>query len=285
MKMVEYTNEDGDAESFAFVDVQGYSYIKIPVGKILDWLPVVFRSFTVQDSPAYITGHWTAAPNDIPFKSYQINVGRDYILVALYAMEYEYYSHTWKRNSDNLGYSYMSMGGGNVGGGRYRDDVRKDDEMVETGSILLASLIGMFPSAKVTDHAAWASKDGYTGQRWDNRAVLSNGLTLYQQNIKRAKEIMTEQAQQPPQDNEREKAVEKAGDVSASDTIFDDVNKSMWFADAVEFIHELGVMTGTKRKNGGHLFKPHDPLTRAEFATALVALYEKIQKDNGTNND
>lgn len=260
------------------VVVQGYHYVKIKKEDILDQVPAVLASIQGGSKPNWVTFHWTAGSYEFPYKSYQINVNEGYILLALYATHYGYYGHTWKRNSGNLGISYNAMGGGKIGS-MYAYDIRKKPGMIETGSLVLAAVMKHFglKPYQITDHDAWSKKDGYDSYRWDNQLILSNGKTLFQTNLERALQIMSQEEKEPEvKPDQNHENVKDADHVCENETPFDDVCSKDWFADAVQFVADEGLMIGMKTKDGGHEFKPNKPLTRAEFSVALEKLYKKL---------
>lgn len=56
---------------------------------------------------------------------------------------------------------------------------------------------------------------------------------------------------------------------------YPDVPADAWYAKAVEFVTERGLMTGYEDGT----FRPNDHLTRAEAATILMRLIEKMEDD------
>lgn len=56
---------------------------------------------------------------------------------------------------------------------------------------------------------------------------------------------------------------------------FPDVPNDAWYAKAIEFVTERGLMTGYEDGT----FRPNDRLTRAEAATILMRFIEKMEDD------
>lgn len=280
-------SHNGSTISLPFYEIGGYHYVRIEKENILNQFPIVAKAQNLLKAPPnWVTWHWTAAPYDVPFNHYQINVGEEYVYVNLYMTDYEFFSHTWMRNGKNIGISYMAMGGVPTNG-MYPQDIRKVPGMIETGSRMLAALIHYFglKPTNITDHAAWAAKDGYPGQRWDNQLVLPSGKTLFTTNVTEAFKIASDFYQEKKtikvpviKENLKTESIKKAGDVCMSDTPYNDVNKSMWFADSVQKVTDLGIMSGRKTEDRGLVFDPEQPLTRAEFAVAAEKLLKYLGK-------
>lgn len=265
-----FQTPSGVSIELPFVLVEGYHYVKIPANKILEYLPIVWATLPDKTKPKYVTCHWTAAPYNVPFNDYQINVGDDYIYVSLFATQYSSFSHTWKRNSLNLGITYMAMGGA-VTNGMYAMDIRKSPNMVNTGSLALAAVMKFFSlkPSQVTDHDAWSKVDGYDSYRWDNQLQLTPKETLFQRNLSEAQKILTGTSVLV-KDESKHIPTQAAPPVCASDTVFADVCKKDWFADALQYLYERKVFSGTKVDNKLH-FLPNEPLLRQELATILNA--------------
>ena len=54
---------------------------------------------------------------------------------------------------------------------------------------------------------------------------------------------------------------------------YPDVSKSKWYAEFVERVTEEGIMIGDDQG----LFRPDEPLTRAEAATVICRLLDRIE--------
>jgi hypothetical protein len=284
MEFRKFKYEDGSEFTVPLVVVSGFYYVKIKVENILKQLPVIVDSIKVKTKPKYVTWHWTAAPYDLPYNHYQVNVGEDYILVSLYMTSYSYFHHTWKRNSLNLGISYMAMGG-KKRAGIYAQDIRKTPQMMKTGSVALAALKKAFGFewSQVTDHDAFSKLDGYDSYRWDNQLVLRNGKTLYTSNLQEAKwiydshfvdRVTPDKNHKDFQTSEKDKhkAVEHAEPVCRHNTPFEDVCNKDWYADDVQYLYDLGIVAGEGRGNKFY-YNPHVAITRAEAATMVYSLF------------
>ena len=61
-------------------------------------------------------------------------------------------------------------------------------------------------------------------------------------------------------------------DVAGKEMRFTDVKESDWFYDAVEKVYNADIMHGTSVNK----FSPNKAVTRAEFATVLSRILEKV---------
>lgn len=275
------------------VVVGGYHFVEIQASKIDEQLPSVLKSITVQPGSTeirpmrYLTLHWSAGSYTTPFKAYQISVKPDSILINLYAIDWDAFSHTWKRNGQNMALSLLSMGGAvDRKTGLYQFDILKQPQMLDIAAKTAAHVLHHYrlPLTTITDHAAWAKKDGYKGLRWDIRKVMSANRTTFDEIYSKAN-VYLKSLQNPKQvvqesikvvKNQNEKNIKDAPPVCKSDTPFTDVDCNMWFADAVQEMYDLGILTGSKGKDGGFTFNPTKPLTRAEFAVAMSQMIKKL---------
>lgn len=60
-----------------------------------------------------------------------------------------------------------------------------------------------------------------------------------------------------------------AAEKSEASSSFRDVDQKFWAADAIEAMAQIGIINGYE----GHVFKPHDPVSREEFATLLAKTF------------
>lgn len=269
---------DGKTFTVPYLEIDSYSYVRIEKANLLAQVPVILASMDDQTAPAWLTWHWTAGSYDYPFNHYQINVGEDYVLMSLYSTSYDYFAHTWMRNGLNLGMSYMAMGGA-VTEGMYDDDIRKIPTIIETGSLLITALKEYFDLNwnQITDHAAWANKDGYPGERWDNQLFLADDNTVFSKNVGQAKWFWEKhygknadanEKDYHTDDKEKHDNVKPAPPVCKSDTVFNDVCKKDWYADAIDKLYKLGIMAG-EGKGTALAFHPREAITRAEIAAVI----------------
>lgn len=146
------------------INIKGIIYTKIHVNDLEKELPKLLKK-----NFQWVTWHWTGGRYNQPSNSYQINVGEDYILVAnlLTQDNPNIHGHTWKRNTNNLGCSFMGM---------WNKDFPITSKMIETGSKLNAVIkkhINLNWS-QFKDHSFWAEIDGYKGLRWDINLIYKD---------------------------------------------------------------------------------------------------------------
>ncbi|GIM44709.1 hypothetical protein DNHGIG_02580 [Collibacillus ludicampi] len=70
------------------------------------------------------------------------------------------------------------------------------------------------------------------------------------------------------------------GIVHAAGQVFADVNSSAWYANAVNWVAEKGLMSGMGNGN----FAPNEPVTRAQLAAVLKNLSEAGMLGGGNTN-
>lgn len=274
-KTRKFKDDQGEFE-IPFVLVGGYHYVKILNKDIDRQLPAVLKTIRRTPKPDWITYHWSAGSFTTNYKSYQVNVMTDGILINLFSTDYDAFSHTWKRNTGNIAVSFMAMGGSVDRNGFYQFDIRKQPQMIEAAAQTTAHLTKYFGLSlnQVTDHAAWAKKDGYSGLRWDVRLKIGK-TDLYQELIKKTAWYLNRKEIEV-KENQNEDNVKNARPVCKSDTPFSDVDCTKWYADAVQEMYDLGILTGSKTEKGGFTFNPDQPLTRAQFAVALSQMIKKL---------
>ena len=67
--------------------------------------------------------------------------------------------------------------------------------------------------------------------------------------------------------------------------VFSDVADGIWFAKEVEYLANIGILTGYDESGGGKYYAPYGAITRAEFA-AIVSRFENLSStQNMTFND
>ena len=165
--------------------VHGKKYFRIE-GKTLkeDLLKLLPKNIKVN----YFTQHWTAAPYNQGYPDYQILIGDTYILVSANIGDWTGHQHTWRRNTNNIGLSYMAMWNATE---RNYGKAPVTKGMLERMSASLAVLLKVYNLSpdKIKDHAFWAEVDGYKGQRWDNRSLSPSGnkQTLFTDSVNKSK--------------------------------------------------------------------------------------------------
>lgn len=167
------------------INVQGVAYFKIDQKDIMKELPVLLNKIAKNISVQWITAHWSAAPLNMPFKHYQVNVGDGFILIAADLGKWINHQHTWKRNTGNIGISFMAMG---IGEDKDKYIIPTEN-MIECFSSTQAILAKFFKIdwKRVVDHAYFAKIDGYPQDRWDIQLKMNKTETLYDICLKKSK--------------------------------------------------------------------------------------------------
>lgn len=149
------------------VFVQGRAYWRIERKDIKKDLP----QFLPSRQLSAITLHWTAGSYTTPYRAYQVLIGTDHILVSENLLNFNLHQHTYRRNSSNLGVSFMAMAGATE---RNAGHFPITPDMVEMASLVVGMLQKKYNLGKgqLYDHSHWAQVDGYAGYRWDARFVL-----------------------------------------------------------------------------------------------------------------
>lgn len=116
----------------------------------------------------YITFHWTAGTwtwTNTEHYHYIVSFDNKAKLNKILPLN-KAGSHTWKRNSGNIGIAFAGMlGATSVDFGKYPIK----PEQIEMGAKLAAELSIKYniPLANIKDHAYYARLDGYYPDRWD----------------------------------------------------------------------------------------------------------------------
>lgn len=147
--------------------VQGVPYWRIERKDIKKDLPQLLP----RGNPNAITLHWTAGSYTAPYKAYQILISTNHILVSERLLDYMRHGHTWRRNTGNIGVSFMAMAGATE---RNAGHFPITPDMVEMAALTVGMLQRKYGLGKgaLYDHAHWARVDGYAGLRWDATFVL-----------------------------------------------------------------------------------------------------------------
>lgn len=142
--------------------VQGQPFYRIEAKDIRTELPKLMPAGKAH----YITLHWTAGGYDTPFADYQVLIGRDYILVSESLLNWSRHQHTWRRNTGNIGVSFMAMTNATL---RNPGPHPVTKTQIEHCALTVALLVRRYALdwSWLVDHAHWAAIDGYPGQRWD----------------------------------------------------------------------------------------------------------------------
>jgi hypothetical protein len=164
--------------------VQGRLYYRIEADEIKTEMPKLMPN-------GYVKGvnlHWTAGAYGTGYKAYQILIGEDYILVSATLLYWNVHQHTWRRNSNRIGVSFMALAGANERNmGRYP----LTREMIERCALVVGMIQNKynFTWSEMLDHAYWAIVDGYKGYRWDIRMPLPFGVneTAYDSVLRKSK--------------------------------------------------------------------------------------------------
>lgn len=128
--------------------------------------------------PEKITMHWSAGSYTQTFDHYHFNILGDGRVEQTLSIKVKG-SHTWRRNSGNIGIGWCAMA-------TKKHPVTAAQK--EAAAVLIAELCGCFdidPDADVKDHAYYAKQDGYFPDRWDVGDLM---VPL----LKRVKELRSE---------------------------------------------------------------------------------------------
>lgn len=148
----------------SIISVSGVKYKKILKPDLIKQLPLYLPNATIDFS----TGHWSAGRYNQPFSDYQSNIASDYLLITQHSPnDRDTFSHTWRRNSFNFGFSFMAM---------YNKDYPVTKDMIENAAILCACMKVKYNLAwtQFKDHYFWACMDGYSDQRWDVHLIYKD---------------------------------------------------------------------------------------------------------------
>jgi len=135
----------------------------------------------------FITLHWTGAPPDATFPSYHFNIRGNGVCVGTLPVVTKG-SHTWGRNSGNVGITLCAPGPGRVRRVQLETAAKTIAELAIDHHLDLAAKVEMprrrtvgdqlLPAPGIvmvpvlTDHAFWAKADGYYPTRWDIDELL-----------------------------------------------------------------------------------------------------------------
>lgn len=246
------------------------SYYRIDADRIFQELPLVIPR---QRQPVqFVTDHWTAGAHHHAYTSYQILIGNDYILVSPDIFRWAWHGHTWKRNTYNIGVSYMAMASS-------KHPIT--DQMIRANGAVKAVLVKELGLAwaQFKDHDYFSKLDGYDSLRWDAQLMLADASAraagLKQESV-HARGVRYGKAAYQAQymtKKETPKVEAKPLFENLQGTPFNDVDPSRYSADAVRYVYENGLLVGHKT-NEGHAFKPQDPVTREQLAVALKKVHE-----------
>lgn len=168
------------------VKVGQYEYYKIPGNDIFTEFE---KYFQLKFKPEWITGHHTAGtytPNAHD-SAYQILIHSDYILIAKDINDRDF-SHTWHRNSNNIGIGIMAMAGATqINYGKY-PITNKQVEIYSKVLAIIKKITGLFWSQFV-DHYYWCIRDKYISlhHKWDLQVETSKGDIVQEISIIKAK--------------------------------------------------------------------------------------------------
>jgi hypothetical protein len=114
--------------------------------------------------PKMITLHWTAGSYTQTFDHYHFNIKGDGTVVQTLSITHKG-SHTWKRNSNNIGVSMCCMAGWKL--------LPKKEQLEKTARTV-AELMGIYGIGidQVKDHFYYAKIDGYPKLRQDVDAYM-----------------------------------------------------------------------------------------------------------------
>ena len=162
------------------INANGIIYTKIFDKDIISKLPNELTDHKFK----WVTGHWTAGRYNQPFNHYQLLIAEDYILIAnkLTQGNPNIHGHTWRRNTDNFGFSFMAM---------VNKDFPITPKMIEIASKCLAIKKKKFNLnwSQFKDHNYWAEIDGYKGLRWDINLIYKDQES---KNIGKSQETLLE---------------------------------------------------------------------------------------------
>jgi len=222
----------------------------------------------------YVTEHWTAGAYNHGYTHYQILIGTDYILVSPDLFRWGWHGHTWRRNSYNIGISYMGMASASF------PITHQMMEMSAKVKAVLKEALGLQWS-QFKDHDYFSKVDGYDSLRWDTQLMLKDaearslGLSqesLFSRGIRYAKSYV-QKGINPTMINEEPKQLPKLYP-QLTGTPFKDVDPTRYSAEAIVYTYQNGLLSGHKT-NFGIEFKPTEPVSREQLAVALKKLMEK----------
>lgn len=201
------------------------------------------------------TLHWSAGTYKTAYSHYQIMVGlendKPFLLVAdkdNFLLAYKH-SHTWKRNTGNISFSFLGM---------YNPNYPITEPMIN----LMSNAVAIFCKkynislSKIVDHKYFAILDGYENERWDTALKLKNGFLLTDYVKKLANDILKQKIEVLPK-------IEKL----QTPTYFQDVFKEDWYSVAILDLYKKGLLVGYK-ENGKNFFKPDLEINR--YFTSLL---------------
>lgn len=116
-------------------------------------------SYEPLGKPKYITLHWSAGPYNVTFPHYHFNILGDGSVKQTLSIQYKG-SHTWHRNSNNIGVSMSCMFDGKL---------PPTKKQLDATARCVAELMGIYGISidAVKDHAFYAKLDDYASLRWD----------------------------------------------------------------------------------------------------------------------
>jgi hypothetical protein len=158
------------------VKIEGINYYKIPGNDIFELLPGILPETTDKDK-LKVTLHWSAGNYSKLESDYQILSTVDgCIYVSEYFLKYSVHQHTWRRNTYNIGVSFMAM--------YNKLKFPVTDLMIESVAKVQAVLHDFYdiPWTNFKDHKYYSDLDKYEPQfsKWDCRTQhLENGKLIY----------------------------------------------------------------------------------------------------------
>lgn len=115
-------------------------------------------SYSPLGYPDKLTIHWSAGNYTQTYSHYHFCVQGDGTVIQTLPIAFKG-SHTWKRNSNNIGISMCCMA----------DGYPPTNKQIERTAKLIAELVGIYNISwdQVRDHRYYAVLDGYENLRWD----------------------------------------------------------------------------------------------------------------------